>query len=76
MPWALAEYSVRWIWVASEAVVRRLALLRLPVLHHHGNAGRAAAVFFLLHERNIQPDAGKVRGQQHAADARATRRRS
>src|SRR5678815_123697 len=48
--------------------VWRLTLLRLPVLHHHGNAGRSAAIFFLLYERDIQPDARKVRGQEHPAD--------
>ncbi len=53
-------------WIGS--IVGRLALLRLPVLHHHGNAGRAAAVFFLLHERNVEPDGGTVHRPQRGAE--------
>jgi hypothetical protein len=33
----------------------RLTLAPLPVLHHHGDAGRAAAFPWLLDKRNVNP---------------------
>ena len=36
-----------------------LALLLFPVLHDHGDAGRAAAVFLLRHERHVEPEIGE-----------------
>jgi hypothetical protein len=35
------------------------ALLPLPVLHHHSNAGGTASVLRLLHKGNVDPNAGK-----------------
>ena len=35
------------------------ALLPLPVLHHHGNAGGTASVLLLLHKGDVDPDAGR-----------------
>lgn len=34
-----------------------MALLALPELHHHRNAGSAATVLFLPDEGNVEPDA-------------------
>ena len=48
------------------ARINRLALLRAPVLHHHGDAGGAAAIFFLPDERNVKPDAGRGRKDKAA----------
>ena len=44
-------------------------LLLEPILHDHGNAGGATAIFFLFYERDIQPHARLFRGQQNAAEA-------
>lgn len=38
---------------------RGLALLLLPILHDHGNAGSAAAIFGLRHKRHVEPEVGR-----------------
>src|SRR6478672_2149891 len=47
--------------------VNFFGLLLAPVLHHHGDAGCAAAIFFLLDKRNVEPDAGSC-GKNKAAE--------
>src|SRR5207249_8688456 len=44
------------------------ALLTKPVLHHHGDAGCTAPVLFLRNEWNVEPDTGRVCGDQDSAD--------
>src|SRR5579859_2039342 len=51
--------------------VNLFGLLFAPVLHHHGNAGCAAAVFFLFDKRDIEPDAGSC-GKDKAAETQDT----
>src|SRR6476469_88685 len=51
--------------------VNLFGLLLAPVLHHHGDAGCAATVFFLFDERNVQPDAGCA-GKHNAAETQDT----
>src|SRR5215469_12392315 len=46
----------------------RSGLLLLPILHDHGDAGGAATVFLLLHERDIKPDARTLRSKANAAE--------
>src|SRR5882724_11822283 len=46
----------------------RLALLTLPVLHHHGDAGSSTAVLFLLYEGYVEPNSGEVCGKHDSAD--------
>jgi hypothetical protein len=41
-------------------------LLHAPVLHHHGDAGGAATLFFLPDERDIKPDTGRCRKDKAA----------
>lgn len=45
-----------------------MALLALPELHHHRNAGSATSVFFLFDEGNVEPDARC--GRRACAEAR------
>src|SRR5712671_4181409 len=46
--------------------VHFLRLLLAPVLHHHGDAGSAATVLFLLDKWNVQPDARRRRKDKAA----------
>src|ERR1700760_1982280 len=43
-------------------------LLRGPVLHHHGDGGSAATIFFLPDEWNIQPNTGGGLDKNYAAE--------
>src|SRR6476660_10379536 len=53
--------------IRIRARIQLLALLFLPVLHHHGDAGGAAALFLLLDKRYVKPDAGSC-GKDNAAE--------
>jgi hypothetical protein len=48
------------------ARINRPALLHAPILHHHGNAGGATAIFFLADKRDVKPDAGRGRKDKAA----------
>ncbi len=48
--------------------VQLLSLLLQPILHDHGDAGRATAILFLFYKRNIDPDARSFCGEQQIAN--------
>jgi hypothetical protein len=54
----------------------RCALLALPELHDHRNAGSAAGVLFLFHERNIDPNGWRFCGADNDAGAQDNQQQS
>src|SRR5260370_34077371 len=47
--------------------IRRATVL-LPVLHHHGDAGRTTAVLLLFYKWDVEPKAGRFTGEKHTSD--------